>query len=78
MGGNVGGIKDVIKDQVTGFLFDPDAVENLGRMLVDFHQDRQRMLQMATAAREDALGRFSIHAVAEAHVAMYQQVLQSS
>lgn len=74
LGADVGGIPDVIKNDITGLLFDPDDVNALGRVLVSLHLNPDKMNRLAAAGREEATSRFSIDVVADAHMKMYRQL----
>jgi glycosyltransferase involved in cell wall biosynthesis len=78
IGSNVGGIPDVITPELTGLLFEPDNSDELSKLLVDIHRDRKRLNLLASAGRLRAVDHFSIQAVADAHLAMYQDIAISS
>lgn len=75
LGANVGGIPDVIQNEVTGLLFDPDNPDELAQLLIDLHSDKGKMQRLADAGRAEAIRRFSIEAVTAAHLQMYHGLL---
>jgi glycosyltransferase involved in cell wall biosynthesis len=75
LGANVGGIPDVIQNEVTGLLFDPDKPDELAQLLIDLHSDKGKMQRLAEAGRAEAIRRFSIESVSAAHLKMYHELL---
>jgi glycosyltransferase involved in cell wall biosynthesis len=75
LGANVGGIPDVIQNEVTGLLFDPDNPDELAQLLIDLHADKGKMQRLADAGRAEAIRRFSIESVTAAHLQMYHELL---
>ena len=75
LGANVGGIPDVIQNEVTGLLFDPDKPAELAQLLIDLHSDKGKMQRLAAAGRAEAIRRFSIESVTAAHLQMYHELL---
>lgn len=78
IGSDAGGIPDVIRDRVTGLLFPSDDEAALSDCLLEIHRNPARTAEMASAGREDTLRRFTVDAVAEAHVRMYRELATSS
>lgn len=76
LGANIGGIPDVVRDGVTGLLFDPDDAGALGDLLVSLHSDPEKMNCLAAAGREEAVARFSCDVVADAHLKMYRELAE--
>jgi len=74
LGSRVGGIPDVVQDGKTGYLFDSDSPAYLAEKLVAIHGDKALAGRFSTAAKADAMSRFSCQAVAGAHVEMYSEV----
>jgi glycosyltransferase involved in cell wall biosynthesis len=75
LGANVGGIPDVIQNEVTGLLFDPDKPDELAQLLIDLHADKGKMQRLVDAGRAEAIRRFSIESVTAAHLQMYHELL---
>jgi len=69
-----GGTPEVITDGVTGLLAEPGDVPSLEACLRRLAGDADLRRRMGEAAREDFLRRFSAQQLAEATVALYQQV----
>lgn len=78
LGSKVGGIPDIIEHGVNGWLFDSDDADALGDLLTSVHQKRLRLAEVAAAARANARERFAPDVVAEAHLVMYRDLLDSS
>jgi len=75
---NVGGVPDLVQDQVTGVLFDPRdpaSMESALRSLLDSPALREAI---AGRAREQAAARFHPQAVARRHLEIYREVLATS
>ena len=69
---NVGGIPEIVRHGVTGFLVENDA-PTLAAALLGL-KNRERADAMAAAAREQAHTRFSIDAMVEATLAVYREL----
>lgn len=54
-----GGVTDIIQDQETGILVEPDDVQGLAKAIIGLAQDKQRIVELGGKAREMALQRFT-------------------
>ena len=70
----VGGLPEVVKEGVTGFLRPVGDVEGMAAAALELLTDPQRLRQFGEAAREDAVGRFSEDAVVERYRELYRRV----
>jgi glycosyltransferase involved in cell wall biosynthesis len=74
----VGGVPDLIEDEVDGLMFDPAApAEMRGKIgrLVDDPELRKRLAQ---AGKMKALNKFHPRAIAEEHVRIYRELLEAN
>lgn len=77
IGSDAGGIPDVIHHGETGLLFPEGDWAALAVCLIEIHRNPKQAEAMSRAGRKDALDRFTIDAVANAHVQMYRAVAKS-
>jgi glycosyltransferase involved in cell wall biosynthesis len=54
-----GGVTDIIEDQKTGILVEPDDVQALAKAIIGLAQDKQRIVKLGENAREMALQKFT-------------------
>jgi hypothetical protein len=73
----VGGMPEVVVDGVTGLLVPPDDPVALARALVTLLRDPGLRQTFGQAARQRALGRFTIRQHVEAVEAIYREVLEA-
>ena len=73
-GYNVGGLPEVIRDGVTGYLRPVGDVEGIASAAVSLLRDPTRLAAMRTAAASDARARFSLNAVVAQYEALYHSV----
>lgn len=74
----VGGIPDMITHEKTGLMFPSDDEMALAECLLKIHRNPIEAQDYAKAARAEAKTRFSITAVANSHVHMYQELVSRS
>lgn len=74
LGADVGGIPDVVRNNITGVTFDPNDASVLGELLVSLHLNPEEMDRLAASAHEEAIRRFSVKVVADAHASMYREL----
>lgn len=72
---NVGGISDLIEDNVTGFLVPPGDFIGLVKQLVWLSSRPQSALDVASAARRHVLAYHSTQQMAQAYEKLYRRVL---
>ena len=73
-GYNVGGLPEVIRDGVTGYLRPVGDVDGIAAAAVSLLRDPTRLAAMRTAAAADARARFSLNAVVAQYEALYHSV----
>jgi len=73
-GYNVGGLPEVIRDGVTGYLRPVGDVDGIAAAAVSLLRDPTRLAAMRTAAASDARARFSLNAVVAQYEALYRSV----
>lgn len=72
---NIGGLPDLIEHQRDGYLARPYELADLARGIAWFLEDPERRAEAGRRAREKAVGKFSLGAVAERYIALYGEVL---
>jgi glycosyltransferase involved in cell wall biosynthesis len=73
--GRVGGVPDLIQHGINGRMFDPSDAESIRSAVRAALANSGESTVMAAAAREQAEMRFLPRRVAQAHVAIYQELL---
>lgn len=71
----VGGVQELVVDQVTGMLVPPQDEAALAGAITLLLSDKKRALAMGTAGRERALHRFSMDAMLSKTEALYHKLL---
>ena len=71
----VGGVHEVVTDNVTGFLVPPREPEALAAPLAGLLRDPDLRERLGAAARADVKARFSVSRVQEEHLALYRRLL---
>jgi len=75
IGSNIPGNAELIEDEATGFLFNPDEdPEIIAKQIVELFADPERRLTMGKFARESVVGRYTWDRAA----AMYEEALEKS
>lgn len=74
----VGGVPDLITENVTGTLFDPTDSESMRTAIAHALEDPQSAKAMADAAKGQARERFHPRVIAQRHVQIYRDVLTKS
>lgn len=77
MASRVGGIPDLIDHGRTGMMFDPLDPESMRTITAQMINNTNQRSQIAIAAREQAVKRFHPKVVAQAHMEIYREVLDS-
>ena len=70
-----GGLPEVIRDQVDGFLAPPHDDEALAQAAVDVLADPARLATMSAAARASAIERFSVDRIVPLYEDLYRRVV---
>ena len=73
----VGGVPDLIENEVTGLLFDPTAPGGMKAALERLVDDPALRDRLAKAGRSSALSRFHPEEIARKHLEIYAEVLSS-
>ena len=71
----VGGVPDLITNGKTGLMFDPHDPESMRKVTARMIGDSALRASVSSSAREEAERRFHPKVVAEAHLAIYREVL---
>jgi glycosyltransferase involved in cell wall biosynthesis len=77
MAARVGGVPDLIQDNVTGVLFDPRDLSAMTAAAARLLQDPKGAAALAERARAGALERFHPARIARRHVEVYQDLLKT-
>lgn len=72
---NVGGVPDIVRHRITGYLAAPDDVRDFSSGIVELLEDRALLLQLGTACRQLALDEFSPDLQAKRYIELYEKVL---
>ena len=75
---NVGGVPDLVTDGVNGLLCDPSDAQSMAGAVERILGDPNASGTLAATAKEEAAKRFHPRLIAERHVAIYREVLDSS
>lgn len=75
IGSEVGGIPEVIEDDVTGLLFEPEDVDGLERCLDALIHDQMRRQRLGIAANELIKERFSVTSMVKNTRSVYSEIL---
>lgn len=75
---NIGGLPDIVTHEQTGYLARPFDTDDLAYGITWLLSNTERLARMASAARTDAVSRFSYPTIASAHRALYEQVLNKT
>jgi glycosyltransferase involved in cell wall biosynthesis len=72
---DVGGVHELVTDNVTGFLVPPREPEALAAPLAGLLRDHDLRVRLGAAGRADVEARFSVSRVQEEHLALYRRML---
>lgn len=72
---DVGGVSDLVRPGVTGYLAQPEDVDDLCRGIVDLLGDEDKRQAMGEACRRIALEEYTLELQAKRYQRLYQQVL---
>lgn len=78
MASNVGGVPDLVEDQVTGLLTRPDSAGSMRGAIEKLLTDPALVSRLVQNGRRQARERFHPRAVAERHLEIYREVLRSA
>jgi len=71
----VGGVPDLVRPGITGYLAEPENTEDLSRGIVQLLEDRSLRKQMGRRCREIALKEYSLDRYIRRHVDLYRHIL---
>jgi glycosyltransferase involved in cell wall biosynthesis len=74
---NIGGVPDLIEPGKTGLLCDPKQPETFRAAAARLMDDREFARQLAVEAKRHAVERFNPQVVAQRHLEIYREVLQT-
>lgn len=74
----VGGVLDLIEPGISGYLFDPTNSKSIGQSVVSLLYDGETAKRMREVARQRALQSFHPDVIAQAHLAIYREVIDGA
>jgi N-acetyl-alpha-D-glucosaminyl L-malate synthase BshA len=74
----VGGLPEVIRDGVEGFLVEPRDVQTMGKRAIEILSSPERQAEMSRAARQRALSQFCSKSIIPLYEDHYRRVLKNS
>jgi glycosyltransferase involved in cell wall biosynthesis len=75
---NVGGVPDLIEQNVNGILFNPTNAESMRTVVASVLENPEAAQAIAQTAKQRALERFHPRVIARQHMSVYAEVLNSS
>jgi glycosyltransferase involved in cell wall biosynthesis len=72
----VGGIPDVVRPQVTGYLAEPENVKDFNAGIVQLLEDQNLRQSMAQNCRTIALNEYSMEAHVDRHIELYRKIIK--
>lgn len=67
--------KEIIQEGETGFLVDPDNIEQIAQKILRLIQDKALQDQIGNAARDEVAVKFNIEGSAQDHIQFYQKAI---
>jgi glycosyltransferase involved in cell wall biosynthesis len=77
VGADSGGIKDIIRNEVTGLLFKPGVAQDLADKIILLYRRPELSKRLSDAGYEFALASFSSRAIAQKHIDVYTSLMKS-
>ena len=74
VGTDVGGISELIDNNITGRLVAPDNIDELARVMIELLADEDSCREMGIKAREKIIECYSVNKIVERHLAVYEEV----
>lgn len=72
---NLGGVPDLVRPELTGYLAKPEDAKDLGDGIMQLLEDKRLRERMSQQCREIALKEYSLELQAQRYIALYHQVL---
>lgn len=73
----VGGVPDIVRHQITGYLANPENVEDFREGILQLLEDRDLLCKMSQNCREIALEEYSLELQAQKYIKLYNQGLKN-
>jgi len=70
---NIGGIPEIIQDEINGLLFEPNNHHQLADLLISIWSDSQKADRIAENGRETIMEKFTFEKIAEKYLKIYNQ-----
>ena len=71
----VGGVPDLVRHNITGYLATPEDSNDFGRGIIQLLEDRQLRTEMKQNCREIALSEYSLELQTQQYLKIYQKIL---
>lgn len=71
----VGGIPQIVKDDVTGYLFDVGDDEALSKHILDLYNDKEKLKMLGSNMKENVEENYSHEAMGKAQYEIYKEIL---
>lgn len=72
----VGGVPDLVRPGITGYLAEPENAQDLGKGIVELLEDEALRISMSQNCRAIAVQEYSLELQAKRYIELYQQVLE--
>jgi glycosyltransferase involved in cell wall biosynthesis len=72
---NVGGVPDLVRSEITGYLAEPENIQDFAYGIVQLLENQKLRDQMSQNCREIALAEYPLELQAQRYIEVYQQVL---
>lgn len=73
---NVGGVPDLVRPDVTGYLAEPENTQEFSDGIVQLLEDNELRENMSKNCRAIAISEYSLDLQAQRYIELYKQVLQ--
>lgn len=75
---NIGGVPDLVRHGITGYLAEPENFQNFSKYIVKLLEDDNQRRFMSSKCREIALAEYSSHLQTTRYISLYNQLLKGS
>ena len=74
---NVGGVRDLVRHSITGYLSPPEDTQDMSNRIVQLLEDNDLRQQMSQNCRAVALDEYSLELQAQRYIELYQKILEN-
>ncbi len=75
IGFNIGGLKDIIKNNKNGILIDPFNSKEMALAIENLLKKEEKLFKLSKASRENAIDNFDYRKVAKSHIDFYKKII---